>query len=156
MLIKFASKIFIIIIITFLLLEISTRFLINNIPLNFITHFNEDIRSEVIKRIGLRSVNDVIEVPRDDNGPPIMIYKPYLKINENFSDLNSVNIKTTDQNGFCNNIELYKNNFIDIMMLGDSFTWCLAVKQNKTFSYLLNEKTKFTSYNLGIPGVGVY
>ena len=146
----------IILIITFILIEIFTRVFIKKIPINIIYHFNQDIRTEVILKLGLISKKDFNEIIRDDNGPPLFIYKPNLKINENLSDTDAKNIKTTDQNGFCNDINIYNNTSIDIIMLGDSYTWCFAVEPNKTFSYLVQEKNNMISYNLGKGGIGIF
>ena len=49
---------FIIFIIIFLLIEIFTRIFIKKIPINIIYHFNQEIRSEAILKLGLISKKD--------------------------------------------------------------------------------------------------
>ena len=147
---------FIIFLIIFLLIEIFTRIFIKKIPINIIYHFNQEIKSEAILKLGLISKKDFNEIVRDDNGPPLYIYKSNLKIDQKLTDIGAENIKTTDQNGFCNDVNKYNNTTIDIIMLGDSFTWCFAVESNKTFSHLVQEKNGMIAYNLGKGGIGIF
>ena len=37
-----------------------------------IYHFDKEIRSKVVVKLGLKSIDDFNEVPRDDNGPPLL------------------------------------------------------------------------------------
>ena len=60
--IKVLLDIFIILIITFILIEIFTRVFIKKIPINIIYHFNQEIRTEVILKLGLISKKDFNEI----------------------------------------------------------------------------------------------
>jgi len=68
-----------------------------------------------------------------------------------------VRVTTSDDIGFCNASGLYDAApTIDLLTLGDSFTWCHAVHMADTWAIRLGESTGQPKYNLGKGGIGPF
>lgn len=98
---------------------------------------------------------DMQLVERDDGGPNLWIFKPHTDKIYDFPDGGVVRVTTSDDIGFCNASGLYDAApSIDLLTLGDSFTWCHAVHMADTWAIRLGESTGLRTYNLG-KGVSV-
>jgi len=62
-----------------------------------------------------------------------------------------------DEMGFCNpQHDAYEATHFDVIVLGDSFSWCTAVDPADTWAHRLELDTGLTVYNLAHPGRGLY
>ncbi len=125
------------------------------IPISLLIHFNPGTRGQIAKGREA-TVDDTILLNRDDNGPPLRVWKGNTDIVTYYRDHGVVNKIKMDDRGFCNSTGLYKNSQIDIITLGDSFTWCTTVTPNQTWTSRLNGYMGISTYNLGMGGIGLY
>jgi hypothetical protein len=97
---------------------------------------------------------DFVHVARDDQGPPLRVWKPYKPI---VSIDASGEPRQTDEAGFCNPRGSYaERESIDVIAIGDSFTFCHGVEATDAWPYVLGERAGLSSYNLGRGGSGLY
>lgn len=145
--------------IVFAMFEVTLRIFPSLIPPQALLYFNETLRGPIAERIGLKTESRSRELPRDDQGPPTLtIYKPnvtigHLKPDEKFG---AVDV-TADAQGFCNPPSMpYDKEHIDLIAIGDSFTWCTTVPPEKAWPALLHKELGASAYNLGQGGKGLY
>ena len=126
------------------------------IPTKALLYFEPTLRSRLAKgRFSTR--NETLALVRDDGGPPLRIWKPYTTKVYPFQDYGVVPVVTADEMGFGNPPGSYaKTPSLDILALGDSFTWCHAVRPQDTWAVQLGALTGRSSYNLGKGGIGLY
>jgi hypothetical protein len=97
--------------------------------------------------------NDFVALPRDDQGPPLYVRKPDSRI----ASLDEHGPSHTDENGFCNAAGQYSaHERLDLVAVGDSFTWCHAVRTEQAWVARLAERSGLATYNLGRGGSGPY
>lgn len=150
-----------IIIINFILFfsicEIALRLKPSLIPVFLLSRYNISLRAIISGKIGLQSSSSIVKYQRNDGGDPnkAFRFKPYYKMNVNYQDIGAVKSVTLDSLGLCNPTNNYLDK-IDIITLGDSFTWCTAVSPEDTWTNKLSEYTGLSSYNLSRTGIGVY
>ena len=127
------------------------------IPLPLLNRFEESLRRPIAKKIGFQTEDDQREIKNTD-GTTVKIYKPRAAIHYFDHDPGMVNTMTMDTQGFCNTArQTYETSTIDVITIGDSFTWCTTVKPEDTFTSQLSAllpRAQF--YNLGQPGTGPY
>lgn len=140
-----------------LLSEIFLRLFPSIIPIVLLSRFNEDLRPSVAERLGLNSKNNIIKYERNDGGNPNKAYrhKSFLKLNRIYNDENVVRSIILDELGMCNPNESNLDT-VDIITIGDSFTWCTAVAPNETFTYKLAQLSGLSTYNLSRGGIGIH
>jgi hypothetical protein len=97
---------------------------------------------------------DFVEVERDDQGPPLQVGRPNTEIV-------SIDVaaapRRSDEAGFCNPPGSYADReSIDVIAIGDSFTFCHGVEATDAWPYVLGERAGLSSYNLGRGGSGPY
>lgn len=139
------------------LLEITLRILPGLIPLFLLQHFQDDLRLEIADRLGLPSRSKVREFHRDDGGPTLRTYLSQINLQLPFDDPDAVQSVQLDENGFCNSAaNSYELEHINILNIGDSFTFCTAILPHQTWSAELSRLANLSTYNLGIPGIGPY
>lgn len=103
------------------------------------------------------ATNNEVDFVRSDGGPPMSLFQPYAKIAYSFSDPGTVNVVKMDEEGFCNPPGLYRQTErFDILVVGDSFTWCTTVAPEDAWVAQLAALTSQTTYNLSKPGIGPY
>jgi hypothetical protein len=154
-LIKLLHDVFIIGIISFILLELTLRIIPSIIPPKILFLFEPGLRSTLADGRFLTG-KDRTPVKRDDKGEPLSIWKPYSKIHYFFTDPGVTNDLVMDETGFCNPEGTYQNSTIDIIAIGDSYTFCFTVLPEETWTKRFSDYTGLRSYNLGLIGVGVY
>jgi hypothetical protein len=146
-----------IVVLSAVLLEVALRFYPSAIPTNFLVRFTPNIRSNIATGRNLPTKKILRKVPRDDGGPNLLVPIPGITINMGFVDLGAVNPQHTDDFGFCNDQpSAFHADKVDIIAMGDSFTWCTAVAPADTWVAELGKISSLSTYNMGVPGIGLY
>jgi len=137
--------------------EFSLRLLPQVIPLPLLQHFQPDLRTRIAEARDLPTRNDAIAMERDDGGPLLRRYRPLTEVTWAFRDEGAVQSIVTDELGFCNPPEnSYQRPQIDIIAIGDSFTWCHTVPPADAWPAVLARLSGESVYNLGMPSIGLY
>ena len=141
-------------------LEVGLRLVPAAIPLAVLQHFEQGLRSHIASRRKLSTKKDTVLVPRDDGGPAdrMWIYRPEAEIHYDFDEPRIVPRIRVDKQGFCNPDPAAYNDTpsFDVVVVGDSFSWCLAVEPSDAWPARFEALTGLTTYNLGQPGRGLY
>lgn len=97
---------------------------------------------------------------RSDGGPDIHLFTPleraFVRQAEVDRDLGAIESVSMDQRGFCNADETAQRKSAEVVVLGDSFTWCTAVAVSDTAASRLQPRLSTTVYNVSLPGIGTY
>ena len=138
-------------------LELGLRLVPQAIPLTVLVRFQSDLRSAVAEARGLPTRKKARDLPRDDGGPHVHIYLPGIKLHMHAPDPGQVRTIQIDEAGFCNPPESsYRRARIDLIAIGDSFTYCTTVRPEETWVARLQQETGLSTYDLGVGGVGLY
>jgi hypothetical protein len=141
-------------------LELGLRLVPAAIPLALLEHFEPDLRAHIASRRKLTTKEDTVLVPRADGGPAdrLWIYRPEAEIHYDFDEPRIVRQVRVDKQGFCNpDPDAYADTpRFDVIVVGDSFSWCLAVEPSDTWPSRFARLTGLSTYNLGHPGRGLY
>jgi len=154
---KFFKASLLMLFISMILVEIALRVSPKIIPPHLLIHFHPVPRKEAaMGRFQLKE--DTVLLQRDDNGPPLRLVRPGKTLQwKNMDGNGRQHSVVTDEVGFCNKRGVYQSSSaFDIVTIGDSFTWCLAVDQDQTWTSNLANNTTLSAYNLGKTGVGLY
>ena len=145
---------------TFIILEGMLRVFPSSIPLSILYYFNDDLRANIAAGLGMTSLRNTQILQRDDGGPPLRVLLPGQTIVTRFKDKGIVNRVTMDWNGFCNPRPLleriYIKKEIDVLTVGDSFTWCTTVNPADSWPHQLASISGKSVYNLSRSGIGTY
>jgi len=96
------------------------------IPMSWLKRFQSDLRVEIAERLSLPNENQMWELPRDDDGPSLQLYRPQARTEQTFGTRERSDV-TRDAQGFCNPPrDRYDLATIDVVVLGDSFAECIA------------------------------
>ena len=126
------------------------------IPIGWLKRFQSDVRAEIAQRLSLPNQNQMWELPRDDGGPPLQLYKGKARTKQRFSAEETSNV-ARDAQGFCNPPrDSYHRPSIDVVIMGDSFTGCLATDPDATWMSRIGQLTDLAVYNIGKGGIGPY
>src|ERR671919_2016891 len=71
------------------------------IPVGWLKRFQGDLRLEIAQRLSLPNETQMWELPRDDGGPPLKLYRPNAHTEQRFSSEERSDV-TRDAEGFCN------------------------------------------------------
>jgi hypothetical protein len=154
---RILREIFVSAVIVLVLLEIALRLFPGVIPVFVLAEFSDDLRSSIALKRGLTLARDTVALDRNDGGAPILLRAPDSLVHYPFDDPGTVRDITMDHWGFCNPAEQpYGRAHIDVVAIGDSFTWCFAVDPRDTWVSKLGEETNHSVYNLGLFGQGLY
>src|SRR5919106_909054 len=89
------------------------------IPVGWLKRFRSDLRAEIAQRLALPNERQMWELPRDDDGPPLKLYRPHVRTQQAFSVSERSDV-TRDAQGFCNPPrDRYDRPAIDVVVLGD-------------------------------------
>ena len=55
------------------------------IPTGWLQRFQDDLRTEIAQRLSLPNETQMWQLPRDDGGPPLKLYRPNVHTEQNFS-----------------------------------------------------------------------
>ena len=131
------------------------------VPAKALVHFEPALRGQLAQgRFPTRA--DTILMPRDDGGDDIRIFKPYAIKPYGLrpfgtNNCGAVREVQTDEIGFGNPPGIYDGNpSIDVIAIGDSFTWPSAVEPHDAWPHRLGVEMGLVSYNLGRGGNGPY
>jgi hypothetical protein len=126
------------------------------IPVGWLKRFQSEVRLEIAERLSLPNQAQMWELPRDDGGPPLQLYKGKARTKQRFSSEEASNV-ARDAQGFCNPPhDAYARPRIDVIIMGDSFTGCLAADPDATWMSRIGQLTGLAVYNLGKGGIGPY
>jgi hypothetical protein len=126
------------------------------IPVGWLKRFHSDLRAEIAQRLALPNESQMWELPRDDGGPPLKLYRPHMRTQQTFSAGERSAVKR-DAQGFCNPArDRYDRTSIDVVVLGDSFAACVAADPEATWISRIGQHTGLSVYNLGKGGIGPY
>lgn len=156
-------SLFIAIAIVLAIAEVTLRMFPGLIGLAALMEFEPGLRAEVATRLDLPTVHSAIHISsaeRFDRGPEIRL-PGANSVRTMLSDpndlaLGAIERMSVDENGFCNEPSQSADGKADILLAGDSFTFCTAVHVTDTAAYKLQQQTGRTTYNLGVPGIGPY
>lgn len=142
----------------FVLLEVTLRLFPGLVPLSLLVNFQEDLRQEIARRAHLPAAANTLPVERDDNGPPLRVYRPSATIEVPFDadDVGAVKSVSMDKNGFCNPQSAVELERVDVIVVGDSFTWCVGVRPEDSWWARFAAASGRSAYSLGIGGTGPY
>jgi hypothetical protein len=96
------------------------------------------------------------ELPRDDSGPPLQVYKGAMRTRQRFSS-EETSIVVHDAQGFCNaSYDSNDRSHIDVIIMGDSFATCVSADPDESWMSRIGQLTGLSVYNLGKGGIGPY
>lgn len=141
--------------------EILLRSFPSLISIPVLERFNSDLRQTVADRLQLSTKSSRHIIPsseRSDAGPDFYIYEPdrtiVIPVDPVDAGLGAVEGARIDRNGFCNPAAFAERVPTDVLLLGDSMTFCTAISAEQTSSAMVEEISGLHAYNLGIPGIG--
>lgn len=137
-------------------MEVALRLAPWVVPVNMLYHFEPGLRSKIAQG-RYSTVEDTVPVMRDDGGPALWTWKPHYAKRYHFDDYGAVGLVRADERGFCNPPDMIgADQHVDIVAVGDSFTWCHAVRAEDAWPLRLGKLTGLSAYNLGRGGIGLY
>jgi len=146
-----------------LVAEILLRVAPSLISVEALSKFPGPLRTTVARRLNLPTNEDaavIASAERHDGGPPIRYTAPdrtfRLLVDPADRDAGAVSSVRMDSRGFCNPLPKGEWTSADVVVIGDSFTFCTTVLPEQTATALMGESTGLTVYNLGVLGVGPY
>lgn len=142
-----------------LTLEVALRLAPGAIPLGILKEFEPALRAKIASRRKLQTKENTIRMQRDDGGPPtgMWIYRGGAEVTYDFDEPGIVRTVRMDAEGFCNpDFNAYEAPTFQVLALGDSFTWCTTVAPVDAWPSVLSQMTGLSTYNLGLPGRGLY
>ena len=147
--------------VTFGGLELGLRLFPKLIPLSILMYFPDTERQKIAARLHLPRAQLEQEIIRDDGGPKLKVWRPRVQFHRSADEADlaygAVTGYKLDADGFCDPTNVKRiDSDIEIVTIGDSFTWCTAVKPRDTWTALLNGKTQFLANNFGRTGIGPY
>jgi hypothetical protein len=135
--------------------EVALRLMPGAIPPKLLILFDPSLRASIAAG-AFPLQRDFREVVRDDGGPPLFVPKPDSPVVSIDATADGVE-RSTDELGFCNPRGRYQGAArIDVIALGDSFSWCHAVTPEQAWPARLGEKTGLSVFSLGLGGKGPY
>jgi hypothetical protein len=142
---------------TFALMEIALRLAPQAIPTFALVRFHPDVRGEIARRLHLPTLDKTNVLERDDGGPRLRVFKPFVEFDVGFEEREATERFAVDEIGFCNMRGTYDDHeTIDVLAIGDSFTWCTAVSAEQAWPARVRDSLGVTTYNLGRSGMGIY
>jgi hypothetical protein len=127
------------------------------VPLDFLERFRREPRLEIARRLELPTEQETWELSRTDDGPTLLLRKPGTRIVFDFKSPGEQGVVVMDGKGFCNPPENgWERPEIDVITVGDSFTECIVVPPDHTWTSQLGRLTGRSVYALARGGVGPY
>ena len=143
--------------------EVVLRIFPSLISVPVLEHFNSGLRRSVADKLNLSTKSSRRIIPsseRHDGGPDFYIFEPnrtlIVPVDPNDAQRGGIETVHVDSWGFCNPASAASRAKVDVLILGDSFTFCTAVRPEDTSSAQLEIATGLSTYNLGIPGIGPF
>ncbi len=146
-----------------LIVEAALRMFPSLISVPLLAHFPAPLRHQIADRLDYGSVNDyavVTSEERVDRGPPIYHPAPnstFVSVRDPVDlQVGAIEVTRMDAKGFCNPTTKAERLNIDVVVLGDSFVACTGVEATDASTQYLEELSKYSTYNMGVGGVGPY
>lgn len=139
--------------------ELGLQLVPQAIPIKLLREFQPGVRSAIAARRQLLRRADTVAIPRSDGGPAERLWRfqPGIEVTKPFDEEGIVETVRVDNNGFCNvPADAYESPRFDVVTIGDSFTWCMAVNPEDAWPAQLAKITGLRIYNLGLPGRGLH
>ena len=137
--------------------ELGLRVFPGIVPHALLKEFQPDVRLEAATHLHLKNHTQMHDIPRDDGGAPLPVFKPNTQIEYRPHDSSEFITITLDGNGFCNPAgDTADNAKSDIVTLGDLFTACTSARPSDGWPAKLGVLLDRSVYNLGQNGVGPY
>lgn len=145
------------------LVEATLRLFPSLIGISLLARMEPSMRSEIAGRLGLPTLEAAIRITPDmrtDGGPTIILPAAnsltYTLADKADLDLGATELVQVDENGLCNDPRKATLKQADILVAGDSFTFCTAVSAGDTATHKIEGLSGRSVYNLGIRGTGPY
>ena len=143
------------VVLAFAAFEIALRLVPQAISPKLLILFEPGLRAEIASG-AYPLQKDFRRIARDDGGPPMFAARPETPI-VSIDETAGHAARSTDEIGFCNPPGRYHgHDRIDLIALGDSFTWCHAVLPGQAWPALLGERSGLATFSLGRGGNGPY
>ncbi|MEM8884023.1 MAG: hypothetical protein AAGD14_08145 [Planctomycetota bacterium] len=152
---RLALKIGIFCTILFGLTEIALRIVPNLMPRRSLPYLESEIRRRAAE--GRYHTSDQVRpLDRDDGGPLLRMWRPHAVVRyPGLEDKGAVKAVEMDEIGFGNPPGRYADQ-IDIITIGDSFTFPHAIDPKDAWGIRLGDLLGRSSYNLGLPRNGLH
>jgi hypothetical protein len=145
-------------------MEIGLRLVPSAIPESLLKRFQPPLRASIAERRSLPNVSDVVQVQRDDGGPPLLIFKPNASVQFYSRETGKTGKIQMDERGFCNPAgRPSEGESADVVALGDSFTACMneppdsvAPESYINWPFEFGRLAGVRVYNLSRGGDGLY
>jgi hypothetical protein len=145
------------------LIEVTLRAFPSLIGINVLQYMEPTLRAEIAGRLGLPTLATSIMIPSDkrtDGGPPFFLPGPGAK-QFSFADpadvaLGAAEYVESDENGLCNPPDKAARGKADVLVAGDSFTFCTALPAKDAAAHKLEEMSGLLTYNVGVGNTGPY
>src|SRR6185369_593220 len=127
-------------VLAFVALEVALRLVPQAISPKLLILFEPGLREKIASG-AYPLQKDFRAIERDDGGPPMFAARPNTPIVSIDDPADHVS-RSTDEIGFCNPPGRYDGrDRIDLITLGDSFTWCHAVQPGEAWPALLGDRS---------------
>jgi len=137
------------------LLETVLRLVPIAIPTKVLLYVEPGIRARVAEG-RFATTSEMVPVERDDGGPVLRRWKPHATMRYPWLDDQGAVLEVEmDEQGFANPPGRYLDK-IDIIAIGDSFTFAHAIDPKDTWAARLGSLLGRSSYNLGLAGNGLH
>jgi hypothetical protein len=145
------------------LIEVTLRIFPSLIGYILLQNFEPTLRAEIAGRLGLPTLTSSILIPSDkrtDGGPPFFLPGPNAA-HFSFSDpadvaLGAAEYVEADENGLCNPRDKAARGKADVLVAGDSFTYCTAILPKDAATNKIEEMSGLLTYNVGVGNTGPY
>lgn len=143
------------------LVEIVLRSFPGLIGMRVLSEMEPSLRERIADRVGLPTRNSMFEVTSDmrtDRGPAFSRPRPNSSLRQynEKQDIaaGAVQVVRMDENGFCNIPAKAERGKAEVLIVGDSFTFCTSVDPGDTAAAKMEQISGIPVYNIAIGGVG--
>ncbi len=144
-------------------MEVVLRSFPGVIGISALARFEPNLRLQISRRQGLPAIESLSTLTPDmrtDGGPTIflpaagsLVVTPVAATD---ADFGAVEVVRADHNGLCNDRSRAADLTADVVMAGDSFTFCTTMTAKDAAAYRLQDLSGMRTYNLGVRSTGPY
>lgn len=143
--------------ITFAGLEAGLRLAPGLIPEALLRSFDKSLRGQIAQRRFLPHESQSLVVPRDDEGPPLKVLKPFAEVAYHHDDTGARGVLAMDGLGFRNvPADIWQKPRVDIVTVGDSFTIPTPPHLERAWSFRLGRRLGRSVYVAARGSLGPY
>lgn len=143
--------------------EVVLRSFPGQIGISTLARFEPELRAQIAGRLGMPAIETASMLTPDmrtDGGPTIFLPAPgslvVTQVDPTDAEFGAVEVVRADDNGLCNDASQVERRVADVVMAGDSFTFCTAMSVTDTAAYRLEGLSGMRVYNLGVRSTGPY